>query len=381
MPDLSRKRDRDRLAVREAPHYQRLEEGCYLAGFRAGAQTWLARCRDRDGKQHHKPLGQYLEYDDAKRRAEEWIGQMRGTAFRSAKRATVREALEAYVEDLRRHGRADSAKIAARRFATAVWNDPLAGIETESLAKDDMLAWRDRLRQGRTTTTINTVHVGLVIAGLNAALELGFVGNPLAWKMHSLEDDEQSEGTAVFLTPEQRRALIAAADEHGAAFLRAVDLTGARPGELLRANVEDFDGATVRLSHRKGRPPKWKIRYTVLTEQGIAHFTRAAADKLPKAPLFTRDGRLKWTPEAWCATFRAAIAAHNRDCAEDKRLPVGTGLYSFRHSRISELLQLHGVDPLTVAKQTGTSVAQIEKTYMKFIPSALQEKLAAVRDV
>jgi integrase len=163
-------------------------------------------------------------------------------------------------------------------------------------------------------------------------------------------------------------------------FLRAVELTGARPGELLWAVVADFDGKTIRLMHRKGSSPKWKIRYTVLTAEGVRHFTRAAADKLPKTPLFTRDRMLPWTPEAWCATFRDAIAAHNRDCAEDKRLRVGIGLYSFRHSRISELLQANGVDPLTVAKQTGTSVAQIEKTYMKFIPSALQEKLTSVRD-
>jgi hypothetical protein len=173
-----------------------------------------------DKKQHHKPPGQCLEYDDARRRAEEWIGQMRGIA---------REALAAYVEGLRRHGRNDSAKVAARRFATAASNDRLADIEMETLAKDDMLAWRDRLRVGRSASTINTLYVGRVVAGLNAALEPGYVGNPPAWKMHRPEDDEEAAGTAVSLAPDQRRALIAAADEHGAMFLRAVDLTGANP--------------------------------------------------------------------------------------------------------------------------------------------------------
>lgn len=44
---------------------------------------------------------------------------------------------------------------------------------------------------------------------------------------------------------------------------------------------------------------------------------------------------------------------------------------------ISELLQIHGIDPLTVAAQTGTSLAMIEKAYLRFIPSAMREKLAA----
>ncbi len=58
--------------------------------------------------------------------------------------------------------------------------------------------------------------------------------------------------------------------------------------------------------------------------------------------------------------------------------PVGP--YAFRHARISELLQIHGVDPLTVAAQTGTSLAMIEKAYLRFIPSAMREKLAGVKE-
>jgi hypothetical protein len=99
VPDLSRKRERAKLLVRETPYYMRMEAGQYL-GFRRGPDTWLARFRDRMGKQHHKPIGQYLEYDEARRRAEEWLSQMACRPMRSVKRATVREALEAYLHDL-----------------------------------------------------------------------------------------------------------------------------------------------------------------------------------------------------------------------------------------------------------------------------------------
>jgi hypothetical protein len=44
------------------------------------------------------------------------------------------------------------------------------------------------------------------------------------------------------------------------------------------------------------------------------------------------------------------------------------------------LLQVYGVDPLTVGHQTGTSLAMIEKAYMRFIPqAALQDKLANLK--
>ena len=61
------------------------------------------------------------------------------------------------------------------------------------------------------------------------------------------------------------------------------------------------------------------------------------------------------------------------------RVPAEASAYSFRHARISELLQVYGVDPLTVAAQTGTSLRMIERTYFKFIRSAMLEKLANLK--
>jgi integrase len=77
--------------------------------------------------------------------------------------------------------------------------------------------------------------------------------------------------------------------------------------------------------------------------------------------------------------MQAAIARHNEQAKGDKGIWSHATAYSFRHARISELLQIYGVDPLTVAAQTGTSIATIEKAYLRFIPSAMQEKLAALK--
>ena len=55
MSDLSKKRVREHLLRRRAPHYMRLAEGAYL-GFRRGPDTWHARYRSRDCVQHYRAL-------------------------------------------------------------------------------------------------------------------------------------------------------------------------------------------------------------------------------------------------------------------------------------------------------------------------------------
>lgn len=381
--DLSRKRERERLAPRREAYWQRLSEGAYL-GFRRGPDTWLARYRGRDRKQQWHPLGEALEYDEAKRRAEEWIAQMAGSAVRSATRSTVRAALETYLADLRRHGRAAAAKEAEWRFTKYVYGDLLAEVDLEKATRDDFEEWRDRQRSGRAARTVERQRRS-VVAALNRALELGHVGNPAAWKLKALHDDVEDSGeTAVFLTPAQRQALSAVAEAPIARFLRGMELTGARPIEIANARVSDFDGATLRLAHRKGKSPKLRVRNVVLGAEGIAFFASQCKDRLQNSWIFTEDGERQWRRHMWARKTRGAIAAHNTEAAKQNPpkapLPTEASAYSFRHARISELLQVHGVDPLSVAQQTGTSVAMIERTYFRFMPHAMREKLASIKE-
>jgi integrase len=383
MTDLSRKRDRDQLQARREPYWQRLGSGAYL-GFRRGPDTWIARYRGRDEKQRYNSLGEALEFDEAKERAEDWLAQFARVPVRAAKRDTVAAALDAYLVDLKRHGRADSARSAEGRFRTALgfdfvtsrYTDALAETQLDQTTHEDFLEWRDRLAKGRLPRTVNRL-VRAVSAGLNRAHRLGHIGNPAAWRLEGLPDDEESE-TAIFLTRAQRNGLIGAASSAAAAFLRGLELTGARPKELATATVGDFDGDRLKLSHRKGRPPKLRSRYVVLDDEGIAFFKSQAKDKLPAAPLFTEDGPKPWRRDMWAAEIRTAIASHNKTARGAMRIPSDASAYSFRHARISELLQVYGVDPLTVGAQTGTSLRMIERTYYKFIPSVMREKLTAI---
>jgi integrase len=381
LPDLSRKRERERLAVRDAPYYQRLCEGGYLS-FRRGPDIWGGRYRDRNKEQQRTSFKDIdsNDYDEAKRRADQWIASLAGTAVRSTKRSTVKVALNAYLTDLRRQGRGDAAKGAEWRFKKYVYADPLAEVELEKATRDDFAEWRDRHREGRAARTIER-QFRSVKAGLNRALELGYLGNPLAWKLQALQDDVEDGGeTAVFLDADQRKGLIEAAEPAAGNFLRAIELTGARPHELAAAKVADFNGETLRLAHRKGRPPKLRVRHVFLSEEGVVFFNRHCENKPKDDPIFTENGTQRWRGHMWARRVRAAIATHNKRGDRKLQIPVEASSYSFRHARISELLQIHGVDPLTVAAQTGTSIVMIEKTYLRFIPSAMREKLASVKD-
>jgi integrase len=376
LPDLSRKRERERLPVRREPHWHRLAKGCYL-GYRRGPDTWIAR--------FHKTyraldtIGSD-DYDGAKREAEAWCTSLGSSAVRRAMRGTVKDALETYLADLKRHGRPDSARVALGQYKLAVYRDPLAGLELEGATKDDFLEWRDRLLAGRKPRSLNRL-VRAVVAGLNRAVELGHVGNPAAWKLKPLAEDAEDEAeTAVFLSVEQRRALISAAEAHAAALFRGLELTGARPSELASATIGDYDGERLRLAHRKGRPPKLRVRHVVLSAAAITFFDEQTKGKLPAVPIFTEDGSRSWERHTWAEQFRTARDKVNEEARGKDRIPSTASAYSFRHARISELLQVHGIDPLTVAVQTGTSLRMIERAYHRFIASAMREKLAAVTE-
>jgi len=124
---------------------------------------------------------------------------------------------------------------------------------------------------------------------------------------------------------------------------------------------------------------KLRSRYVVLDNEGIPFFKSQAKDKSPAAPFFTEDGQKAWRRDTWAEEVRKSIAAHNKTARGPAHVPSGASIYSFRHARISELLQVYGLDPLTVGAQTGTSLRMIERAYYKFIPSVMREKLSAVK--
>lgn len=374
--NLKSKDYRRRLSVRQEPHWQDLGDGCAL-GFRRGPDTWVARWHDPHSKRHlYSALRNAVEFEEAKAAAEQWWRTVSGGAVGSVQRGTVADALEAYVKALREHGR--NADDIERRVTLTVAGKPFASLKVEHLSRAAVSAWRTGLLKGRAPRTVNR-EVRCVVAGLNwAVTHGGFAGNPLAWKLQPLADDvdAEPERAAVFLSREQREALIAAVPADAQAFLRALDHTGARPGEMAAATVADFDGARLTLRTRKGRGAKLRPRTIELTPAAVEFFAECARGKLPKAPLIAHDGA-HWTRHQWAGAMRYAIQEANKKRKGPERIPVAASAYSFRHSFISEALAV--LDPVTVARYCGTSVAMIERTYMRFVPGRVAAALEALR--
>lgn len=360
----------------------RLHKGCYL-GFRRGPDTWIARWTARNKQNRFAYQYQALDahnYDAAKDAAEKWFARMGSPSARVVVRGSVRDALETYIEFLREQGRDDTADNAEDRFRLIVRDDRIANVRLEDLSRHDFREWRERLRDGRKNRSVNR-HVRSMVAGLNRAVKEGHSGNPDAWQVDPLADDAEEAGeTTVFLQPSQRNAIIKAASPACAHFLQAIEYTGGRPGELAAATVADLDVnyATITLRHKKGRPPKLRPRAVVLSDAAIAFFRKLRKGKTPAAPLLVDPDQQPWGRHKWADEVQLAIRVVNKRAKGNKRIPTGASAYSFRHARISELLQTYDVDPVTVAQQTGTSTRMIELNYFKFIAPALREKLSAI---
>ena len=80
----------------------------------------------------------------------------------------------------------------------------------------------------------------------------------------------------------------------------------------------------------------------------------ASLDKAPDAPPLSRADGKAWDKDAWKWPIENAALAAN--------LPAETTCYAMRHSVITDLVT-SGLDRLTLALLSGTSVATIERHY------------------
>jgi integrase len=374
---------RRKLAPRREPYYAPIPdvEGAYV-GFRRGPDTWVVRLRE-DEKQVHRALGKFEDHRDAFRAAKDWIKSRQQGVLRDD--VTVAEACAAYLAAMTAEKGPAAAREARSRLQRCVIGrtpdearqararavEP-HGIARKSLAKlrvADLEAWRNGLlaeglegearRKARASANRDT---NTLLAALNYAHRAQLVASPAAWAGLRKFGDVQARKheTRPTLTPTERRALLEASKgvEGGAIrpLLEALLLTGARPIELCRATVADYDrtAGTLTLRSFKGRSAEPRLRHVPLRALGAEVLIRdLAKNKLPGAPLFTRDDGLAWRHSDWDHLVRDA-----RERAGLRPLTA----YDLRHTFISEALA-GGVDPLTVARIVGTSVEMISRTY------------------
>jgi integrase len=170
-----------------------------------------------------------------------------------------------------------------------------------------------------------------------------------------------SRAREVRYSPGQARVLIkSCADKHFADLVTGSYLTGARYGELSGARIVDFDvGAkTLRVSGKTGS------RDIILQSSAVDFFKRITKGRPRDAFIFVKADGKKWQPSEQTRPMKAAI--------KEAKLDDRGSLYALRHTYISEAIERN--TPLTIlAKNCGTSVRIIEKTYAKILRAKEQE--------
>ncbi|AMO21679.1 tyrosine-type recombinase/integrase [Ramlibacter solisilvae] len=368
---LSKVAERHKLKPRRDPYWTKISKGCYL-GYRKMSSTsegtWLARLLDEGtGKQVYKPLGSFSElpehqrYDAALKAAMEWFEHLgRGG---SAHAATVRDACDRYVEHVRESRGTRAADDVQARFRAYVLPDrKLTDVELTKLTPAHIEGWRKSLRERptasgprrgekRSDSSLNR-DMTCLRAALNLAYRDGLVTSDFAWRSKLLPVKNADRRRDIYLDADQRRQLVIHAPEELATLLRGLSLIPLRPGALAALTVASYDKRLKTLTI--GRDKAGKDRKITLPDATATFFADLCKDKLPGAPLFSRASGKAWDKDAWKYPVKDAVTA--------AKLPDGVTCYAIRHSVITDLIH-SGLDTLTVAQLSGTSVLMIERHY------------------
>lgn len=372
---LDRVSNREKLKPRAEPYWERVTVGQSL-GYRPStvgdAGFWIAKAYDATTRKKRKhSLGAYghmpanERHKAALKEAREWFDHI--DAGGSHKALTVKQACEEY---------ASTRPDAQARFKRYVYGDPIARVPLQRLTDKQVRAWRLRLeslpalvtrrKKGKSVTrqrsraTTNRDMVAFR-AALNMALEQGDVLTSRAWRNALKPYVAVGSRRNLYLDREQRRLLIDALPSDAATFVRGLSLLPLRPGALAALTVGDFDGRRSELVISRDKAGEG--RRILLPSATVALMKEQSKSKLPSARLFTRADGAAWSKDAWKGPIKDAVRAAG--------LPESATAYTMRHSTITDLVQ-GGLDLLTIAQVSGTSVAMIEKHY-----GHLQRKRAA----
>ncbi len=364
---------RAKLKPRREPYWDRISKGFYL-GFRKmtpdSSGTWIARRMGDEGKETYKSLGDFSELTsaeryDAARKAAAVLGEHieRGGTLEII---TVSKACDRLVQKYRDNNREHAASDAEGRFKRWVHSDKkFSSTPIQKLSTGMLADWRTKLaktpamhqdksilsNKPRAASSLNR-DMAVLKTALNLALEDGYVTRDHAWTSKLKPVKDASGRRDCYLDIEQRKALIAHASPDLAILARAMSLIPMRPGAVAAFTVGNFDKRLNMLVI--GKDKAGQDRKITLPASTAAFFAEQTKDKLPAAPLFARADGKAWNKDSWKYPFKAAVIA--------AKLPTSATAYALRHSTITDLI-VKGLDTMTVAQLSGTSIAMIEKHY------------------
>lgn len=352
--------------MRREPYWQRLAPGRFL-GYRPATDgisgSWIARLYDPSGRrQAYNALGSFAglaateRFAAAKEAAETWFRHVSGGGDR--RDLTVSEVAKSY---------AIGKPEAEARFKRTLYGDELGKVRLSQLGARQLKAWRARLAKTYSPSTVNRELVPLR-AALNAAFRDGLAVSPATWAESLRPTRGADKRRTLYLDRKQRRQLIDAAPEEAQPFFEALCLVPLRPGAMASLSVGGFEPRTRTLSigTDKGGAP----RQLVLPKETAALFAAQCKSQAADAWLFRRSDGGQWKRDAWDYFLKRAAAAAG--------LPPETVAYTLRHSTITDLIA-GGLDALTVARLSGTSLEMIDRHYGHLLARTAERGLARLK--
>ncbi|HEX7501522.1 MAG TPA: tyrosine-type recombinase/integrase [Polyangia bacterium] len=301
---------------------------------------------------------------DAAKKAAAWFEHLdRGGSLDTL---TVREACEEYIASVRMKGKEATAADIAARFKRRIYSEKIADIDLPKLTRRHVEAWRLSFTttpvvinphtkkpktRARASSSVNR-DMAALRAALNLAHDNGAVTSDMAWRVARRRIENADRRRDAYLDRAQRAALIANAPSDLALFLQGLSVIPLRPGALASLKAASFEERLSVLTI--GKDKSGGDRRIKLPQQTSTFFGVQARDKLPSAPLLARGDGKAWDKDSWKKPVRAAAKAAG--------LSDEITAYAMRHSTITDLVT-GGLDLLTVAQVSGTSVAMIEKHY------------------
>lgn len=422
---IKRVEDRRKLEANHDPYWLTLSKG-RAVGYRklaSGHTSWIARWTEPEltNGTRRKYVTKTLpvavrgssEFDEAVRLADAFFAEAEKNWDRRTNKAertdieTVADAVRLlYIPFLRSTKGVEAARRADRNFGKVLYDTAYGKRRLVDLREHHTQQWvLSLVTADRKPQSANRLY-----RQFRAAMKFAKVDRA-AWQ--DVAQFPASDGRRnAMLKPEQLAAILEACERRKTAdelaadeelrqctpdlanFIRAVNITGARPGEMAKAKVKDFDpvAGTLVLVSSKNKKGIAKPREFYLTgPKELAFFKRMAVDKLPTAQLMTRSdgsswlytgGKMDGKPRTaqWCAGLRAAIAEANKHLRQDYRIPVPaeqsgrTTMYTNRHTAITNMLDA-GIEMFAVTDVVGTSEAMLRKHYDQHRKNRVREQM------
>jgi integrase len=383
--DLINRTSREKLAIRGRPHWRRVDATLSIGyrRLRGRSGTWTARHYVGKGGYEFDVIGAADDRSDADNLTvysfDQAVEKARQLHTDRAKLAagitgplTVEEAIAAYVTHLDGNGKNTDAleRTAAKYILPLIGQEEVAKLTDEALT-----AWKAKIAvmpaRGRRKhdPVARKASANRTITMLKTALKLAYnadkVPSDKAWKsLKGFKGVDRRRDR--FLSIDEAKRLINAADAEFRPMVQAALATGCRYAELCNLKVADFHADTQTLFIRTSKSGKPRSVY--LTEEGVRLFEGLAVGHSRSEPLIRRDDGLPFGPSH-------QIRRMNEACKNARIDPIT--FHGLRHSYASLLIK--GKVPLVyVAESLGhASIKMVQKHYGHIEKSHLAETIRA----